>query len=88
MIEAWTQFTFPNRKGKYSSFSWRAEHFKGIDYDALTQRNHEIYLFKGKSWDENVDLERANFDYLLGADVDFNHPEVRQELIDWGRWYL
>lgn len=88
VIEAWTQFTFPNRKGKYSSFSWRAEHFKGIDYDALTQRNHEIYLFKGKSWDENVDLERANFDYLLGADVDFNHPEVRQELIDWGRWYL
>lgn len=87
-IEAWTKFDFPNRKNKYSEFKWDHRHFKGIDFDDRDKSNHEVYLFKGKSWDENVDLELSNYDYLMGADVDVQDPQVRKELSKWGQWYL
>ena len=32
--------------------------------------------------------ENGNFDFLMGADVAVNNPEVREELIRWGKWYL
>lgn len=87
-IEAWTKFNFPGRNNHYSSFKWNHRHFKGIDFDDREKSNHEVYLFKGKKWDDNVDLELANYDYLMGADVDVLDPEVFQELTHWGRWYL
>ena len=31
--------------------------------------------------------ENGNYDYLMYADVDFEHPEVRQEMKNWGKWY-
>ena len=33
MIDAWTKFTFPGRKGKYSDFVWDHTCFNGVDYD-------------------------------------------------------
>lgn len=86
MIEAWTKFTFPNRKGKYSDFIWNASHFDGIDYDERTRQN-QIYRFEGKHWDDLVDDENGNYDYLMGADLDFLNEEVRDELSKWGLWY-
>ncbi len=86
-IDAWTRFTFPGRMGKYSDFIWDAKHFDGVDWDN-TARKNSIYLLNGKSWESNVDAENGNYDYLMGADLDFSHPEVIDELTKWGKWYL
>lgn len=46
-IEAYTKFTFPGRKGKYSDFIWHYHHFTGTDWDAKAKRKvrSEIGLF-------------------------------------------
>ena len=31
-IEAFTEFTFPGRRGKYSDFQWHYHHFDGVDW--------------------------------------------------------
>jgi len=85
-ITAWTVFDFPGRAGKYSGFRWDSRCFDGTDHDAASGKN-AIYLFEGKHWDRSVDSEHGNFDYLMGANVDFSSDEVRQELLTWGRWY-
>lgn len=88
-IDAWTRFDFPGRGNTHSSFKWRWYHFDGVDWDQSRQRS-AIYKFRGdgKAWDWEVDTENGNYDYLLGADVDMDHPEVRQELKNWGTWYV
>lgn len=40
----------------------------------------------GKSWSEGVDEENGNYDYLMFANLDFNHPEVVKEMERWGIW--
>jgi alpha-amylase len=85
-IKAWTHFTFPGRRGKYSKLEWHWWHFDAIDYNAFNQGESAIYLLKGKSFDRNVDLEKGNFDYLMGCDLDMDNPEVIGELNYWGEW--
>ncbi|AJY74663.1 alpha-amylase [Paenibacillus beijingensis] len=86
-IEGWTKFTFPGRGDAYSSFKWNFEHFNGTDYDAGKERMG-IYRIIGdnKQWNENVDDRFGNYDYLMFANIDYNHPEVRDEMIKWGKW--
>lgn len=86
-IEAWTKYKFPGRKGKYSDFTWNSAYFNGIDWDERTQQSG-LYLFDGKAWDSKVSKENANYDYLMGADVDLHNPKVREEMLRWGEWYL
>ena len=86
-IGAWTKFTFPGRKGKYSDFTWNWTHFDGIDWDQDNLK-HSIYKFVGKQWKDDVDNEKANYDYLMGADVDFDNREVYEELVKWAIWYI
>lgn len=86
-IEAWTRFDFKGRNGKYSNFIWNESCFDGVDYDERKKR-HAIYEFDGDSWDQLVDNENGNYDYLMGADVDFNNQAVVDELIRFGKWYL
>lgn len=88
-IQAWVNFDFPGRNNQYSSFKWRWYHFDGVDWDDAGQES-SIFRFNGtgKSWDWEVDTENGNYDYLMYADVDFDHPEVKQEFKDWGEWYL
>lgn len=88
-LRVWTVFSFPGRKGKYSSFVWTSEHFGAVDYNDLTGSAGE-YVFKlpGHDPSPKVAREKGNYDYLMGADVDFNVPEVVEELGRWGRWYL
>jgi alpha-amylase len=86
-IETWTRFTFPKRKGRYSSFTWDHTCFDGTDWDDDGHRN-AIYRFQGKQWDDEVDDEEGNYDYLMGCDLDMGNPKVIQELHDWGKWYL
>jgi alpha-amylase len=87
-IKAWTYFTFPKRAGKYSTMEWHWWHFDAIDYNANNQGERAVYLLKGKDFDRNVDLEKGNFDYLMGCDLDMDHPEVVGELNYWGEWYV
>lgn len=88
-IEGWTKFTFPGRNKKYSEFEWNHALFSGVDYDNLTGKT-AIYKIAGenKGWAENVDSELGNYDYLMNADVDYSQPEVRNEIINWGKWVV
>ena len=87
MIEAWTRFTFPGRGRAYSDFTWDWTCFHGIDWDQATQRKG-LWLFEGKHWNESVNTEFGNFDYLMGCDVHVTDPRVSEELDRWGRWYV
>ena len=86
-VKVATKFTFPGRKHKYSDFEWNWTHFTGIDYNNETGE-HAIFKFKDKDWNEEVDEEFGNFDYLMGADIDFKNPKVVEECKNWAKWYL
>ena len=43
---------------------------------------------ENKNWSENVDDEFGNYDYLMFANIDYNHPEVRKEMLQWGKWLI
>lgn len=86
-ICAWTKFNFPGRADKYSAFHWNASHFSGTDWDDAGKRNG-IFRFDGKNWNRETDSENGNYDYLMGADLDTENPEVIKETHDWGKWYL
>ncbi len=87
-IESYTKFYFPGRGEKYSNFKWQWWHFDAVDYDARTGDSSCLYVFEGKTLDDYVALEFGNFDYLMGADLDFGHKDVREEVTRWGKWYL
>lgn len=87
-VKVWTHFTFSGRNGKYSDAEWHWWHFDAVDYNAHKQDENAIYLFKDKQFDNQVDLEKGVFDYLMGCDLDVEHPEVRDRLKDWGSWYV
>ncbi len=87
-IRAWTHFNFPGRKDKYSKLHWHWWHFNAADYNALEEKTDAVYLFEGKAFDESVDLDKGNFDYLMGCDLDMNNPDVQKELFYWGEWFL
>ncbi len=89
VIEAWTKFTFPGRKGKYSEFTWNQQHFDGVDW-AQDRKETAIFkiLKKDRHWENKVDAEKGNYDYLMFADLDFNNQDVKQELKKWGQWLV
>ncbi|KAF8586977.1 glycoside hydrolase family 13 protein, partial [Ramaria rubella] len=88
-IEGWTGFDFPGRNNKYSKFKWTYNHFTGIDYN---NDGGKKAIFKiqgdGKDWAQGVDSENSNYDYLMGADIDHHHPDVSQDLLNWGSWIV
>lgn len=88
-IEAFTRFTFPGRKGKYSPFIWDYQCFSGVDYDNKTKETavYSILNDYGDGWEEVVDDEKGNYDYLMYDDIEFRNPAVREELKLWGEWY-
>lgn len=86
-ITAYTLYNFPGRAGALDDFTWDYHLFKAVDYD-LSHEREGIFLLEGKKWDEDVDHENANFDYLMGADVDLNDERVYAQLVKWGTWYL
>lgn len=87
IVKVATKYTFPGRKQKYSDFEWNWTHFDGIDYNNMNGE-HAIFKFKDKKWGSEVDEEYGNYDYLMGADLDFGNPEVVEECKKWGEWYL
>ncbi|KAG0268046.1 hypothetical protein DFQ27_007675 [Actinomortierella ambigua] len=88
-ITAWTKFTFPGRKDKYSDFKWHWFHFSGVDWDDAAKRK-AVFKIKGefKDFAQDVDNENGNFDYLMLSDIDYGHPEVVAETEKWARWVV
>lgn len=88
-IEAYTKFTYPARKGAYSTFEWNHTCFSGVDYD---HRRNQTGIFNilneyGTEWEQMLTDEKGNYDYLMYCDIEFRNPAVREELKRWGRWY-
>jgi alpha-amylase len=88
-IEAFTKFTHPGRKNKYSEFVWDYRCFSGVDYDNISGETAIYNIMKeyGDGWEEVVDDEKVNYDYLMYTDIDFRNPAVREELKRWADWY-
>ncbi|CQG96692.1 alpha-amylase [Yersinia mollaretii] len=89
--QAYTRFTFPGRNKIYSSFIWDKQCFTGVDY--IEEPSDEgvfkiINDYSDGGWNTEVDNELGNFDYLMGADIDFRNPAVMGELKYWGEWLL
>lgn len=88
-IEAYTKFTFPGRQKKYSAFEWDYMCFTGVDYAYNLSEDgiFRIINSHGDGWQEMIDEEKGNYDYLMYNDVDFRNQAVLEELDRWGKWY-
>lgn len=87
-IKSWTGFDFAGRGDKYSTMKWHWWHFGSVDYNSYDPNFKAVWLMADKSFDTKVDLQKGNYDFLMGCDLDLNHPEVRGELKYWGEWIL
>jgi len=85
-VEAHTRFTFPGRNGKYSDYQWDWRSFTGLCEDGIIHLIHHEH--SNGTWDDVLENEYGNYDYLLGCDVEFRNPHVREELKRWGVWYV
>jgi alpha-amylase len=86
---AYTRFTFPARNGQYSQFIWDMKCFSGVDHIEEPNEDGVFRLVNEHGdgeWNEEVDDEKGNFDYLMGSDVEFRNNAVYEELKYWGRW--
>lgn len=52
------------------------------------RRRYIEFLETAKYWASSVDKEKGNFDYLMFADIDHNHPEVKGEIKKWAIWLI
>ncbi|CAK1360588.1 Glucan 1,4-alpha-maltohexaosidase [Cercospora beticola] len=88
-ISAWLGFEFPGRGDKYSKQKYHWHHFSGTDWNQANEKK-AIYKLEGrnKDWSESVDDEDGNADYMMFADVDYDHPEVQEDVKNWGRWIV
>ena len=72
-----TKFSPLKGRQKYYSkaqqFQWNWQVFDGMPH----------YLFKNKEWDQVPEK-----DALLGADIDYQNPQVQHELKEWGAWII
>jgi alpha-amylase len=87
-IRAWTRFRCPGRAGAHSTFEWNHDGFSSVDCDANAPDAPCLYLLAGHRFSDEVSDELGNFDHLLGCDVDFDVPAVREELCRWGEWFV
>ncbi|WP_330746283.1 alpha-amylase [Chryseobacterium sp. CP-77] len=91
-VSAYTKFTFPGRKGVYSDFIWDCHCFSGIDY-VIREGEEMKGVFKihneyGEEWTDAVSHQFGNYDYLMGADIEYRNPYVVEEMKNWIRWYM
>jgi len=91
-VSACTKFTFPGRQGKYSDFIWDYSCFSGIDIvrkeDGIVKGIFKIHNEYGTEWTDDVSHQFGNYDYLMGADVEYRNPQVIREMKNWIKWYM
>jgi len=90
--QADVKFNFLGRKGKYSEFIWDYQCFSGIDC-VRTDNEDKRGIFKilneyGTDWNDKASHQFGNYDYLMGADVEFRNPYVVEELKNWIKWFI
>ncbi len=79
-IQSYTKFTFPGRDKKYSDFEWNFTCFSGVDYaEGKESHIYKIQSEYGNDWEEMIDDEKGNYDYLMFNDVEHRNPHVREE---------
>ena len=63
--------------------------FTGVDYAYNLDEDgiFRILNSNGDGWQEMIDDEKGNYDYLMYNDIDFRNASVREELDRWGKWY-
>ena len=104
VIEPWIRYNFPGRGDIHSSFKWNSDHFNGTDWDQRGQRNAIFKIVNppeaperpgssstgsvAKGWAADVDDENGNADYLMFSNVDYLHPDVREDVTNWGKWMV
>jgi len=85
-LQAYTRFTFPGRSGKYSDYIWNWHSFSGVS------KGDEIYIILSEhtngEWENVMERQNGNYDYLMGCDIEYRNPAVREELKKWGKWYV
>lgn len=90
-IEAWLGFDFDGRGDKYSSQKYHWHHFSGTDFNA---KDNSTGIFKilgdgnKQGWSDSVDTGKGNYDFLMFADLDYNHKEVRDDVKNWAVWVV
>jgi alpha-amylase len=50
--------------------------------------NEEGYDPHLKNFDRWVSLEKGNYDFLTSCDIDYGRPDVREEMKNWGEWFV
>ncbi|KAJ5565354.1 hypothetical protein N7513_001596 [Penicillium frequentans] len=86
-IDGWVGFDFSGRGESYSPMKYRWQHFSGVDWDDKSKQQAIYKTFApGKGWASDVSTELGNYDYLMFSNLDHSHPEVRQDLFNWGTW--
>ncbi len=50
--------------------------------------NEPNYIPQNKGFESWVSLEKGNYDYLTGCDIDYGRYDVREELKFWGQWFV
>ena len=88
-IEGWTRFDFPGRNGRYSAMRWNHTHFSAVDRDERSGRSGIFKIIGAdKNWAADVDREKGNYDYLMGADIDYENLEVIADVRQWALWLI
>lgn len=65
--------------------------FKIVDKPECAPRpgqEQQVRRRRPKGWAQDVDDLNGNADYLMFSNIDHSHPEVRQDLMAWGRWMV
>jgi alpha-amylase len=63
--------------------------FSGVDHanDLNEDGIFRILNGNGDSWQTMISNEKGNYDYLMFNDIDFRNKAVREELVNWAKWY-
>lgn len=79
-------FEFPGRSGKYSSMEYHWYHFAA--FTSSWQTGQELYRILGNRNDSSPSNIRNRRGYSQNplAFLDFGHPEVREDVKNWGKW--
>ncbi|KAL4880235.1 glycoside hydrolase superfamily [Aspergillus karnatakaensis] len=86
-IAGWVGFEFPGRGDQYSPQKYGSSHFSGVDWDDNC-KERAIFKISGpnRGWATDVSIENGNYDYLMFSDIDYSNPDVREDVLRWGKW--
>jgi alpha-amylase len=76
-IEAWAQFNYAARNGKYSTKKWSCDDFTAVDYDQITQQD-AIYKIEAadNDFETDVSTENGNYGRSIFLQVSFSSAHI------------